>query len=1026
VPKGLPPNAITTAYGFPTSGGSGETIAIVDAYDDPTISNNLTTFSNQYGLPTCTITNGCFTKVNQNGGTTSFPTATSGWGLETSLDVEWAHALAPQAHILLVEATSNNDTNLFVAVNYASQHAQYVSMSWGGSEFTGETTFDADFNAFPSVSYFAASGDSGSSRVVYPSASPDVTSVGGTTLTLTMSTYAWEGESAWSKGGGGCSIYEQASAAQATYPSYDQTGATCNGLRATPDVALDANPTTGVSVYDTMQLNTGLGNWLRVGGTSASAVLWAARSAVARVQVTPTYIYGDNVPYYNVTAGGNGQQCVTGYNLCAGLGSWNQSHGLFNTSLSFETSSQTLVTGQRSKAMALNLSSPAPAGGIPVTLSSSSAGGGFSSSPNGPFNSTWSLNIASGANLSGTFYYRDTKAGSPVLTASSQNLSPTTQTETVNAGSLARITITPASTTLSEGATQSFTAAGVDQYTNPVAGFAPTWTTTSSGGTFSQLKGSTTTFTAGNTAGSGAVTATQSGVHGTASVVVKSPALQFETPPQALVAGQPSTAMDIQLSSSAPPGGVSVSLVTSSSAGSFSTSSSGTFGHTLSVNIAAGTTLSGPFYYRDTKAGSPQLTASGPNVSSASQTETVNPGSLARITVTPASVTLNAGASQSFSAAGLDQYTNPVTNGFAPTWTTTSSGGTFSQSKGTTTTFTAAKTVGIGVVTATQGSVHGTSSVTVTTASPKPAAVVNSSTWMDVFYNSSGTLMNAWWQSTSGWHDQALTTGIIGSPAAVVNSSTWMDVFYNSSGNLMNAWWQSTSGWHYQQIASGMVGSPVVISRTATSMDVFYESTSGQLMNAYWGAKSGWRTQVLATGIAGTPSAIANSATWMDVFYESTSGQLMNAWWQSASGWHVQALASGMAGNPSSVVNSSTWMDVFYESTSGQLMNAWWQSASGWHVQALASGMAGAPTSIARTATSMDAFYQSTSGKLMNAYWGAKTGWRTQSLASGMAGAPAAVANSATWMDVFYQNASGKLVNAWWQSASGWHVQTLP
>ncbi len=830
-PTGLPPKAITTAYGFPTTGGAGKTIAIVDAYDDPTIASNLNTFSNQYGLPPCTTTNGCFTKVNQTGGTT-FPRATSGWGLEISLDVEWAHALAPSAHILLVEATSNSDTNLFVAVTYASQHAQYVSMSWGGTEYTGEATFDADFTAAPSVSFFAASGDSGR-RVVYPSASPDVISVGGTTLTVTKTTYAWKGESAWVKGGGGCSVFEPASAAQQAFPSYDQPGATCGGYRSTPDVALDGNPSTGVSVYDTEQLSTGLQRWLKVGGTSASAVLWAARSAVAGAHVTATYVYGDNIPYYEVVTAG--QQCGSGYNFCSGVGSWNQSHGSLGATLSFSASPQTLTTGQVSVADAVDLSAPAPAtGGLSVSLSTSSSGGGFSTSPAGPFAPTLSVSVPAGATASGTFYYRDTKAGRPVVTASAPNVSPVTQTDTINVGPLARITVSPTTLNLTEGANQSLTATAVDQYTNPIPGFDPTWTATAGRGTFSQAQGANTTFTASSAVGTGAVTATQSGVHATVPVTV--------------------------------------------------------------------TELS------------------------------------------------------------------------------------------------------------------------------QPAAIVNSSTWMDVFYdNPSGNLMNAWWQSTNGWHNQVLATGMVGSPAAIVNSSTWMDVFYDSSsGDLMNEWWQSTSGWHNQVLATGMVGSPTAVTRTATTMDVFYQSTSGQLMHASWTAKGGWQVAAaLATGVAGAPTAVANSSTWMDVFYRSTSGQLMNEWWQSASGWHNQVLATGMAGAPAAVVNSSTWMDVFYQSTSGQLMNAWWQSASGWHDQALATGDNGTPTAIARTATSMDVFYQSTSGQLMNAWWNSKSGWHDQSLASGVAGPPAAIANSPTWMDAFYQSSSQKLVNAWWQSNSGWHVQTL-
>ena len=788
VPTGLPPKAITTAYGFPTTGGSGKTIAIVDAFDDPTIASNLDTFSSEYGLPPCTTTNGCFTKVNQTGGTTTYPSATSGWALEISLDVEWAHALAPGAHILLVEVTSNSDTNLFVGVTYAAHHAQYVSMSWGGTEFASETSFDSDFTAVPSVSYFAAAGDSGE-RVLYPSASPDVVSVGGTTLTVTATTYAWQGESAWSKGGGGCSAFEQATAAQKAFSTYYQAGVTCDGARATPDVALDANPKTGVSVYDTLALGTGLADWLRVGGTSASTVMWAARSAVAGVQVDATYVYGANIPFYDVASGTNGATCAKGYNLCTGVGSWNESRGSLNATLGFATA------------------------------------------------------------------------------------------------------------------------------------------------------------------------------------------------PQTVVAGQPSTAMALDLSSAAPTGGLSVSLSTGSSGGGFSTTATGTFGHTLTVSVPGGATKSGSFYYRDTKAGSPVITASAQYLNPVSQTETVGVGALSRITVSPASVSLTEAASQSLVATGVDQFTNPVVAGFDPTWTTTVGGGTFSQATGASTTFTAGSVPGGGVVTATQGSVHGTVSVTVKALS-KPASVVNSATWMNVFYDStSGDLMNAWWQSTSGWHDQVLAKGMVGSPAAIVNSSTWMDVFYDStSGDLMNAWWQSTSGWHDQVLATGMVGSPAAVTRTATSMDVFYESSSGQLMDASWHATSGWAEQAVASGDAGAPTAVANSATWMDVFYQSTSGQLMNAWWQSTSGWHDEALASGMVGTPASIARTATSMDIFYQSTSGQLMNAWWQSKSGWHDQALASGEAGAPSAVANSATWMDAFYLSSSGKLMNAWWQSTNGWHDQTL----------------------------------------------
>ena len=427
-----------------------------------------------------------------------------------------------------------------------------------------------------------------------------------------------------------------------------------------------------------------------------------------------------------------------------------------------------------------------------------------------------------------------------------------TQAETIDAGGVARITVSPSTVSLKEGASQTFTATAVDQYTNPISGFTATWSATAGAGTVSPSKGATTTFTAGGQPASGTITATQGGVHGTATVTVKySASLQFATSSQSLVAGRASTAMTLSLSAPAPTGGLLVSLSTSSAGGGFSTTASGTFGRTLSVSFAAGATGSGTFYYRDTTAGSPTLTATAVSLTPTTQTELVAAGTVARIAVSPSTVSLAEGASQSFSATGFDQYTNQI-SGLTVTWS--AGGGTVSPSKGATTTFTAGGVAGPVVVSATHSGVQATASVTIS-GFAKPAAVVNSSTWMNTFYDSSsGNLMNEWWQSTSGWHDQQLASGMVGSPAAVVNSSTWMDVFYDSSsGNLMNEWWQSTSGWHDQQLASGMVGSPAAISRTSTSMDVFYESTSGQLMNAYWQSTSGWHVQALATGMAGAP-----------------------------------------------------------------------------------------------------------------------------------------------------------------------------
>jgi subtilase family serine protease len=316
-PVGLSPAQIKAAYNFPTSltAGAGKTIAIVDAYDDPTAESDLNVFSQPFGLPACTTANGCFKKVNQTGGT-KYPRADGGWALEISLDIQWAHAIAPGAKILLVEAASNSFTNLMAAEDYAKAHAQYVSNSWGGSEFSGESTYDRHFSQ-SGVSFFVSAGDAGT-PAEYPSSSPNVISVGGTTLTFD-SNGAVLSETGWSGGGGGCSAYETATSAQSSFSGYGQVS--CGGKRATPDVSLDADPASGVSVYDSTKTQ-GQSGWFVVGGTSASSPMWAARSAVAGVVVNSAYVYGNSITYRDITSGNNGAPCLVGFDLCTGRGSW--------------------------------------------------------------------------------------------------------------------------------------------------------------------------------------------------------------------------------------------------------------------------------------------------------------------------------------------------------------------------------------------------------------------------------------------------------------------------------------------------------------------------------------------------------------------------------------------------------------------------------------------------------------------------------------------------------------------------------
>ncbi|MDH2442778.1 S53 family peptidase [Amnibacterium sp. CER49] len=316
-PTGLAPATIKSVYGFPTSStaGSGQTIAIVNAYDDPTAEADLQTFSTQFGLPGCTSASGCFTKLNQSGKATTYPASDPTWALETSLDLQWAHAVAPAAKLVLVEATSSSLGNLTTAVRTAATKAGFVSNSWGAPETSTESSLDTAFQG-RGISYFVAAGDSGL-PAQYPSASPYVVSVGGTTLHFDT-TGAFSSETGWSSSGGGCSLYESAPAAQSAFAQYAAVG--CAGKRATPDVSLDADPASGVAVYDSTPYS-GTTGWFTVGGTSAATPMWAARSAIAGTQVTPATVYGSSLTFRDITSGNNGAAAGAGYDLNTGRGS---------------------------------------------------------------------------------------------------------------------------------------------------------------------------------------------------------------------------------------------------------------------------------------------------------------------------------------------------------------------------------------------------------------------------------------------------------------------------------------------------------------------------------------------------------------------------------------------------------------------------------------------------------------------------------------------------------------------------------
>jgi hypothetical protein len=298
------------AYSLPSDGGAGQTIAIVDAYDDPTAEADMAVYRQQYGLPSCTSASGCFRKVDQQGGT-SYPPADAGWDAEISVDLDMVSAIAPEAHILLVEADDDSETNLAASVDEAvALGAKFVSNSYGstytstpgsGEDPSETTTLDA-FYDHPGVAVVAAAGDSGYG-VAYPAASQFVTSVGGTSLTRDPGSARGWSETAWSGSGSGCSLYEPKPAFQ------HDTG--CPN-RSVADVSAVADPATGVAIYE-----SGVG-WAVYGGTSVASPIIASVYADAGTPVAGTYPnsypYAAGTGLNDVTSGNNGS-CTVGY-LC--------------------------------------------------------------------------------------------------------------------------------------------------------------------------------------------------------------------------------------------------------------------------------------------------------------------------------------------------------------------------------------------------------------------------------------------------------------------------------------------------------------------------------------------------------------------------------------------------------------------------------------------------------------------------------------------------------------------------------------
>ena len=326
------PTDLRKAYKLTTaaSKGSGRTIAIVDAFNDPHANADLKVYRAHFHLPACTTSNGCLHILNQRGKSSPLPHADAGWAVEESLDLDMVSAICPKCHILLIEATTPSDVNLGTADNTAiARGAKYVSNSWGNVEFGAEHTFDHFFNHPGHVIDFAA-GDKGFGST-YPAGSQYVTSVGGTSLRHSGNGRGWT-ESVWGTSANnppdgtnsGCSLYEPK-------PSWQLADASrANGCpnRTENDVAAVADPNTGVLIYDTYQEPVPG----EVGGTSAATPIITGIYALAGVPVTNTYpaeypyLHAKNL--FDVTSGANGSCGTAQAYLCHGIPGFDGPTGL--------------------------------------------------------------------------------------------------------------------------------------------------------------------------------------------------------------------------------------------------------------------------------------------------------------------------------------------------------------------------------------------------------------------------------------------------------------------------------------------------------------------------------------------------------------------------------------------------------------------------------------------------------------------------------------------------------------------------
>jgi subtilase family protein len=285
--------SLQSAYKLPSSlVGSGQTIAVVDAYDNPTAAADLATYRKANHLPACTKAFPCFAKVNQEGQHGHYPLANASWAVEESLDVDMASAICPNCHIILVEANDNTLANLAAAEDEAAKlGATVISNSYGGAESAGESAIAPAYD-HPGIAIIASSGDDGFG-VNIPSALATVTAVGGTSLYPAAGTARGWAEGSWQGSGSGCSAYT-------AKPAW-QHDPLC-GTRTTADVSAVADPDTPVAVYD-----SGDGGWVAVGGTSVAspiiAGVYALAGNAATIGTGASHVYAHAKDLFDVTSG---------------------------------------------------------------------------------------------------------------------------------------------------------------------------------------------------------------------------------------------------------------------------------------------------------------------------------------------------------------------------------------------------------------------------------------------------------------------------------------------------------------------------------------------------------------------------------------------------------------------------------------------------------------------------------------------------------------------------------------------------